>query len=137
MFMIRAFFIKKKKMFYGTRPAPIPNLSFHTFGSQDASDLLQEGLVHERWGRTAHSQDGVLAVYVEHYDIVARPRWGRGASEFLSVLDKAMPSTFPHLLSPVACAGHKWLRQKDTEDVLCLSRALTPPSGVVTVGVLL
>lgn len=98
-------------MFSRTHPAPNPNLSFHTFGSQDAFDLLQEGLVHERWGGTTHSQGGVLTVYVEHYDVVARPCWEREATEFLSGLDKAMPFTFPHFISPVACGGRKGLSE--------------------------
>lgn len=117
-FMIYAFFVIKKFFFEGPIHPRFPTFHSHTFRSQDALDLLQEGLVHKRWGWTTHSQCWVLTVHIKHYHVVLRPCWERGAKEFLPLLDKIRPLTFLHCISPVTCGGRRWLSQEDDrEDV--------------------
>lgn len=119
-FMICTFFVIKKNFFFFEGPIHprFPAFHSHTFRTQDALDLLQEGLVHKGWGWTTHSQCWVLTVHIKHYHVVLRPCWEREAKELLSLLGKIWPLTFLHCISPVTCGGRRWLSQEDDrEDV--------------------
>lgn len=80
MLMKFAFFIKNI-FFKDASFLPSQTFVLHTFRSQDAFDLLQENLVHKRWGWTTHAQPWVLTVHIKHYDIVVRPHWEKRSKQ--------------------------------------------------------